>query len=220
MRSLIIFLFCASVFLSGGEGKASSRESLKDSSVHACDTVDCYILTDLGAACYRGDLGEVRRMIEQGVDRSACMTDEIFEYDAIYAATCWGHKDILVYLISLGDDVNRIYDENGTTLLSIACINSYVDIAGILIDAGAKVNGVGPIGGDYTRYPIMDAVWSNDARLVRLLIDHNVDINVSDGGGYGPLDAAREKQNEAIIDMITRYMARTTRRHKDLATEP
>lgn len=164
--------------------------------------IDNYKATRLGEACSKGDLVGVKKLLNDGADKEHCLSDDLYEYDIVYAAVYFNKVDILKFLITQKEDVNKVYNENGLTALSLACINSNSEIALLLLDVGANPNGAGNCGGDYTFYPIIEATQRNDIQTVKALLKHNVDRNVTDQDGSTPLQIAKSNNYDSLVTLL------------------
>jgi hypothetical protein len=158
-------------------------------------TIDNYQYTALGLACRSGDLAKVKDLIAKGACKDRCMSDEIFEYDALFISVECGKIDLVNYFIQQGNEgIDDMCDENGTTVLSVAC--RYKDkaiackMAEILLRAGANANGLGDTGFDYITIPLHEAASKNNLKLVKLLVEHGADI------------FAKNKQNETLFTLL------------------
>lgn len=140
--------------------------------------INGYRLNAFGLACSQGNLEEVEKYIPQGNNTQIAMTNEVYEYDGLYVAVYFGQVMVTKFLIEKGENVNNVYDENGTTLLLIACRNNRIDLARILLNAGADANGAGDLGG-YIQYPIVEARYNDNVELIQLLISHGADAQVT-----------------------------------------
>ena len=69
-------------------------------------------------------------MLNDGADKEQCLSDDIYEYDIVYAAVYFNKVDVLKFLIAQKEDVNKVYNENGLTALSLAV---YGDNAGNIL---------------------------------------------------------------------------------------
>ena len=196
---------------SNGESVNNTQEESTGSSQNGVNCNDKFIeskglynFTELGLACYNNDLVLVKSLINKGACKERCLSDEIFEYDILYTAILFEQVDIVEYLIGIGQDVNKIYDENGYMALSLACSikdkKRALSITKMLIDAEAQVYGAGDIGGDYIIYPVFCAINSDNIDLVKLLIECGADLTVVDKQGNTAVNLARSnKQIEALI---------------------
>lgn len=164
--------------------------------------IDNYKATRLGEACSKGDLAGVKKLLNDGADKEQCLSDDIYEYDIVYAAVYFNKVDILKFLITQKVDVNKVYNENGLTALSLACINSNSEITLLLLDVGANPNGVGNCGEDYTFYPIIEATQRNDIQTVKALLKHNVNLNVTDQDGSTPLQIANSNNYDSLVTLL------------------
>jgi ankyrin repeat protein len=191
MKKLLIILGAIALIAVGcGQKQADSNaaqatvneESILDTAEAAPDefvgTVEkagtSYEATALGIACSEGNLSEVKRLIADGANRKACLEDDYFQYDALYTAVCFEQPDIVQYLIELKENVNSIYTEAGVSILSIACgldnKPMAIQIAKLLLEAGANVKGDQDLGFDYeVIYPIDRARMAENDELVKLL---------------------------------------------------
>jgi ankyrin repeat protein len=147
-------------------------------------TIGAYDFTELGLAIYNGDLNTAKKLIEGGACKNRCLADPTFEYDVLYASIMFDKIKFVEYFINTEKDVNKVYSENGMTLLTLACKSDNLDVAlrisKLLLNAGADVNGGGDMGFDYILYPLFEAVKKSNLQLVKLLIEKGANINVVD----------------------------------------
>ena len=122
-------------------------------------------------------------------------------------------NESLIYHVYFGkaEDVKRLLykgananarDEHQWSALSIATDRSdgqAFPIAKLLVEAGANVNVM--IDG---QYPIITAIHNNNAELVKLLILHGANIDVSDDKGRTVERLAREAKDSRIADFISK----------------
>ena len=143
--------------------------------------------TELGLACREGNINAIKRLVNKGACKNRCMADEIYEYDALYTSIEFERIEAVKYFVESGDDVNRIYDESGMSALCLACFGQNkelaCDIARILLNAGAKVNGNKSIDGSYMQIPLRTAVLKDNKRLAKLLLDKGADPKMKDEQG-------------------------------------
>jgi ankyrin repeat protein/beta-lactamase regulating signal transducer with metallopeptidase domain len=183
-------------------------------------------------AASAGDLDEVKRLVEEGVDANTRAKGS-GGWTPLFAAVFGDHIDVARFLITKGADVNA-KDMAGLTPLHNSCEQGKRNMAELLIAEGADVNardlaGRTPlhrmfiIGRDHmdvaelliaeganvnakvtgTRWtPLHYAVESGDARIVRLLSDNDADINAPTTDGQTPLHIACECGHKDVVEML------------------
>lgn len=88
----------------------------------------------LHEAAWRGDLGEVRRLIEGGADVN--WRDSIGE-TALFGAAAWGHVEVVRFLLGAGADCNIAEASIGYTPLHWAASHGNLETLKLLVGAGA-----------------------------------------------------------------------------------
>ena len=104
--------------------------------------------------------------------------------------------------ISLGAKVNQPYNEEGLCPLALSCMQNNYPIANLLLNHGAKADGVGDLGGNYITYPLIIAVEKRNKSIVQLLLKHGAKKNVKDTEGFTPLSLARKLGYTEIIRLL------------------
>ncbi|XP_060533485.1 myotrophin [Cylas formicarius] len=100
---------------------------------------------DIAWAIKNGDLEQVKDIIEKlAVD----VNQEFGGRPLILYAADYGHAAVIEYLISLGADVNS-KDKHGITPILAAIWEGHKDCVKLLIENGAKKDGVAPDGKSY-----------------------------------------------------------------------
>ena len=124
---------------------------------------------------------------------------------ALYLATQQNYPGIVERLIRWGADVNLASSE-GTTPLYVASYCGFVEVARILSQApGARVNQVA----DKRFIPLWAAVQQGHKDIVRLLLRHGADPNITIKTGLNPFHVACLAGNQAIVQMMLYYGADT-----------
>ena len=189
MRSLLLIvslLFCC-CFNRQQQVVARDEGSLTEvsDSLFVYTEDDMYRYTELGWACKQGELERVKTLIGQGASLE-CAEDDCYQLDAIYIAVKSGNVKLVKYLLEnrLYDGIDRPYTEYGWSLLGLTTLiedtATSVEIAELLVKAGANLQGCGYLGFDYVIYPLLFAVKNNKIPLAKYLIDSGADINVVD----------------------------------------
>jgi hypothetical protein len=83
---------------------------------------------DLLEAAFRGDLGEVRRLLDKGADVNA---KSGIGWTPLHAAAFCGHLDVVKFLVERGADIDA-KDINGETPLDLARREKYQDVVDFL----------------------------------------------------------------------------------------
>ena len=129
-------------------------------------------------------------------------SDDMYCYDTLYMAVDKGNAELVKLFLSLGTNANVAYNEDGLCPLVMSCsINSY-PVTCLLLQYGAKANGLGNLGGDYITYPLMVAVDKNNINMVKVLLKYGAKTKVKDRSGMSPLSIARRHKNVEMIKLL------------------
>jgi quinoprotein dehydrogenase-associated probable ABC transporter substrate-binding protein len=101
-------------------------------------------------------------------------------------------------LLEGGADVNAPVAKGGYTPLMLASISGSTELAGTLIEHGAKVNAANP--GGVTA--LMIAAAGNKSTLAGLLLKSGADANARSEDGRTALSIARDNSSEAVIKVL------------------
>lgn len=109
------------------------------------------------------------------------------------------------------DDVAIDGDYKGYTRLQIACMNCDVSIVKLLLENGAKVNGICR----YCETPLHIACFSRNKEVVKLLLENNANVNavIKTSNmfvgfmGWTPLHVACGRGNVDIVELLLEYNA-------------
>jgi ankyrin repeat protein len=98
---------------------------------------DWYQKELLHFAAEKGELDEVKKLVENGYDINAF--DDSISFTPLHFAAMNGHIDVVKYLLSVGADVNANEEEKiGDTPLGAVAASCSYEIAEILVKAGAN----------------------------------------------------------------------------------
>ena len=153
-------------------------------------------------ACLYQNKHIVQRLIGMKADMECVYSDDMYCYDALYMAVDKGNAELVKLFLSLGANANVAYNEDGLCPLVMSCsMNSY-PVTCLLLQYGAKANGLGNLGGDYITYPLMVAVDKNNINMVKVLLKYGAKTKVKDRSGMSPLSIARRHKNDEMIKLL------------------
>jgi cytohesin len=140
-------------------------------------------------AVMNGDLESVKRYIENGVDVDYRQNNSV---TPLCLAASGGHKEIAVFLIERGADIDRGLDEeHRVNPLLEAAIHHHSELVENFIARGAKIG-------------IHFAALQGDINAVRNYIDQEIPINATRNRGMTPLHCAalggHRQMAELLID--------------------
>lgn len=145
-----------------------------------------YSFTALGLACKKGNITEVISLLNSGACIETCLADMICFYDLLYTAFAFDQFEMIEFILDkkLYSDVDKIYTENGTSPLYLACRISKNDLAiktvRQLLQNGADVNGAVKenFSGEFVNFPIIGAFYNDNVKLVELLLAEGADVSI------------------------------------------
>ncbi|XP_060073186.1 ankyrin repeat, PH and SEC7 domain containing protein secG-like [Ylistrum balloti] len=162
--------------------------NVKNPETIACST------SDLHKAATRGDVGLLRKCLEQGeVDIN--LEDELGN-TPLYMATTKGHRTAVDILLQNGAAVN---DTSCSPLFEVKDAH----IANALVQAGGRLGDRDAQGNT----PLHRAVTREDTELVYCFIELGADTNARNATGNTPLhNACQHKKDGPVCEMITRLI--------------
>jgi ankyrin repeat protein len=120
----------------------------------------------------------------------------------LHRASSKGKVEAGQYLLDRGADINARDIDDWTPLL-YAAVNDRVEFARMLLDRRARVD-VPDKNFGYT--PLHQAVRMGNIQIVRLLLEHGVDVNARDQRGRTP---AQHTPQQEIIQLLSEYGAKS-----------
>ena len=172
-----------------------------DSLFHT-DTDHSYTL--LGYACLYQNKRFIQRLIGMKANTECVYSDDMYCYDALYIAVDKGNSELVKLFLSLGPNPNEAYNEDGLCPLAMSCNTNNFPVACLLLQYGAKPNGLGNLGGDYITYPLIITVDKNNINMVKVLLKYGARTKVRDKSGISPLFIARRHKNVEMIKLLER----------------
>ena len=148
--------------------------------------LNAYGSPELLEAAERGDVVEVKRLIDAGADVNFQDNKGETALISTVRSLIRGKSDVAQALIDAGADVN-IQSYNGSTALQIAVLFEHLDVVGVLIDAGANLD----IQNDYGDTALTYAAQIGDFDTAQTLIDAGADVNIQNNSGSLAADIAK-----------------------------
>jgi hypothetical protein len=153
----------------------------------------------LATAADKGDVAQIRLLLEQGNDPNHHYKD----WTALHEACQDGHAEIARLLLDAGADL-RIRTPQNTPLIS-ATKGRHHEIVELLLEHGADPNDFDPD----IRTALHVAVEKNDTYLVKLLIDAGADPNFPDHRNVSPRAMAAEAGHNSLLRLLDAAPAAT-----------
>ncbi|KAE8395610.1 ankyrin repeat-containing domain protein [Aspergillus alliaceus] len=152
------------------------------------------------AAAENGYEDVIRILVANGGDVNAgCYEDE---GNALQTAAIKGNESLILCLLELGADPNRVAGELGS-VLHIAAVNGDESITRLLLENGADPNTKGGMYG----FALQAAVEEGHENIIKMLLDNGADVNL-EGGPYGnAFQAAVENGDQDIVELLLAHGA-------------
>jgi hypothetical protein len=128
-------------------------------------------------------------------------------WTALHRACMYGHRDIAELLLDNGADIEARCNISESTPLMVACRNGYRSHSTIklLLDRGCAINAAGDDGDT----ALHACALSGSTECVKELLGANgVNTSIKNKYGKTPFDVAKEKKNQAIIDLLMEHKKR------------
>jgi ankyrin repeat protein len=151
-------------------------------------------------ALYRGQTEQVEQLLADDP-----------ELDAFEAAAL-GKTDRLREL--LDEDATRAnaFGDDGFHPLGLACFFGHVDSARLLLERGADVNALSR--NEHIQTAAIHAAAAGEGKgeetryqVVKLALEHGADPNLSQGGGFRAIDAARQNGDTRVEQLLLEHGA-------------
>jgi ankyrin repeat protein len=152
-------------------------------------------MSELLDALYRGDEERVQELLAQDPELN------------LFEAAALGRVDRLRHLLDEDPAGANAFGDDGFQPLGLACFFGHVEAARLLLERGADPNTLAR-NEHIQAGPLHSAVASEGKgpevryELAALLLDHGADPNLRQGGGFSPLDAARQNGDEHVEKLL------------------
>lgn len=143
-------------------------------------------------AVLKGDLEQVEKFIAEGADVNYTTSSN---ESLLMCASERGYYDISELLIDHGANLDH-RTTKGHDALSKASSLGRLQVAQLLLDKGYQAKSGGKT------FPLWEAVQRRDFSIMRLLVDHGVDLNQQNNAGYTALHLAVQFGNPAFSELL------------------
>lgn len=147
----------------------------------------------------RGAEGEetFKFLVEQGSDFKIVVGGYTLLHNAALSCHDESQRNIAVFLISKGMDVNVLGYKDKTPLHMVGCKK----ICELLLSKGADIEAKDKTG----RTPLFYASSNNKKEVCELLLSKGADVNAKNNSGRTPLSEALKIANKEIIDLLKKH---------------
>ena len=152
--------------------------------------------TALFEACVRKDIPIARLLLESGANPNL-MTNVLMVTP--FSIACFkGSVELAKLLLQFNADPNFKCTKEGYTLLMNACMYGYHNIVKLLLQSGAYVDSQTSDG----MTAIGQASLNNNSRIISILLNANVDVNVGVSGHGSPLLILCSHSNNEMVERL------------------
>jgi len=145
-------------------------------------------------ATYKGDVGIVQSLLDQGADIN--MRNEALE-TLLDQAVCAGKVEMVRFLLERGAEVDPGNKSEWTPLHSAAELG-HLEILRVLIDHGANPESRDICG----LTPLHSAALYGHLEVCRMLIDHGANANARDRNHETPVHIATQFRHHKIVELL------------------
>ena len=162
----------------------------------------------LRLACLKLDLGQVKRLLEEGATITGKLLLSLTERS--------GCEEIVKYLVEVASEqgtIRSIIHENRNGRTPLYCvINTFpytgndraskMELIKLLLEKGANANDTEYV---HNQSCLRNAVLAGDVELIKLLLEHGATLG-EDDGGYSELDLAGINGRTEIVKLLLPYI--------------
>lgn len=127
----------------------------------------------------------------------------VFEIErGVFEIARHGCVEDLQYVLENNSDAINFKNSSGFTPLILASYHGNVEVATHLAKHVKDINVISDTG-----TALMAAVFKNDIRITKMLLDFNADVNITDANGTTALHYATRLSNEDLVKLLVAYGA-------------
>ena len=154
--------------------------------------------SDIFGACRQGDLQKVKAIAAQNPE--SLQSKGANGYTPLILAIYNDQEEVAKFLLSKGVDADA-QDDSGNTALMGAVFKGHQNQIALLIKHGANIN----LSNSEKATALTFACNFATTSIVKMLLDAGADPTLKDTKGLSPLDHAKAKGNQEIVDLINNY---------------
>mmetsp|Transcript_3324 Transcript_3324/g.4513 ORF Transcript_3324/g.4513 Transcript_3324/m.4513 type:complete len:434 (-) Transcript_3324:92-1393(-) len=143
-------------------------------------------------AAAAGNMGDLRRLLDNGVDVNEADYDQ---RTALHLAAAEGHMQTVEYLLKLGADVTAL-DRFGGSPLEDAIRHGHKEIQALLVGAGSKLQGIA------VACKLCEQAAGGDVRGLEVMMECGVFANAADYDGRTALHLAASNAKNTVVDFL------------------
>ncbi|KAK6523121.1 hypothetical protein TWF694_006016 [Orbilia ellipsospora] len=167
----------------------------KGADVESSKYVDGYGRTPLCWAAFHGQLAIVKALVEKYADPDSKATAHL---SPLSQAAGRGHKEVVIYLLQKGANIESTDWYRARTPLSWAAEGGSEATVRVLVERGANIGAV-----DREKItPLSWAARSGREAVARILIESGANLEARDSYGYTSLISAAQEGHEAVVRML------------------
>jgi ankyrin repeat protein len=156
-------------------------------------------MSDLLQALYAGERNRVDELLAAEPEL------DVFE------AAAFGRAERLRELLDEDQSRANAFADDGFHPLGLACFFGHLDAARLLLDRGAEVNALSTNEHVQTAAIHASAAAAGDEamryELVKLALERGADPDLPQGGGFRPIDAARQNGDSRVEQLLLEHGA-------------
>jgi len=165
--------------------------------IFACNSTFAQKRSKLHEPAARGDLAEVKKMIEKGanVDKK-----DIAGQTPLMWAAGSGGLEMVKYLVENGAEVNAVSGKQGrgTPMIYAAAANQ-IEVVKYLLENDADINLTTPYQNETA---LMWAVAMGYTEVVKLLVEKGADQKITNREGENVMDLAKKLNREDMVQLL------------------
>lgn len=151
-------------------------------------------------ACQAGNLEKVKNILKADPEQLQAVTAE--GKSPLHMATGWGQKEIVLFLLKEGANINALNNQGGTAI-HVAASRNQPECAAILLDHGADMEAIRTEG---SLTPLAIAIFKNNLEVAEFLLNRGADLNARVMDGVTILMASERRASPAMKALIKRFI--------------